>query len=82
MRLFGNLIDEWDNEAARAAATIPLLMAGAAGLRAVGTVIGESMMAKVSFNMVFNLRQQLFEQLLHYRLTILTPMPRVISYRA
>lgn len=64
VRLFGNLIDEWDNEAARAAATIPLLMAGAAGLRAVGTVIGESMMAKVSFNMVFNLRQQLFEQLL------------------
>ena len=64
VRLFGNLIDEWDNEAARAAATIPLLMAGAAGLRAVGTVIGESVMAKVSFNMVFNLRQQLFEQLL------------------
>ena len=64
VRLFGNLIDEWDNEVARAAATIPLLMAGAAGLRAVGTVIGESMMAKVSFNMVFNLRQQLFEQLL------------------
>lgn len=64
VRLFGNLIDEWDNEAARAAATIPLLMAAAAGLRAVGTVIGESMMAKVSFNMVFNLRQQLFEQLL------------------
>ena len=64
VRLFGNLIDEWDNEAARAAATIPLMMAAAAGLRAVGTVIGESVMAKVSFNMVFNLRQQLFDQLM------------------
>ncbi|HCY04606.1 MAG TPA: lipid ABC transporter permease [Gammaproteobacteria bacterium] len=64
VRLFGNLIDEWDNEAARAAATIPLLMAAAAGFRAIGTVIGESVMAKVSFNMVFNLRQQLFDQLL------------------
>ena len=32
VRLFGNLIDEWDNEAARAAATIPLMMAAAAGL--------------------------------------------------
>lgn len=64
VRLFGNLIDEWDNEVARAAATIPLMMAAAAGLRAVGTIIGESVMARVSFNMVFNLRQQLFEQLL------------------
>ncbi len=64
VRLFGNLIDEWDNEVARAAATIPLMMAAAAGLRAVGTVVGESVMARVSFNMVFNLRQQLFEQLL------------------
>ena len=64
VRLFGNLIDEWDNEVARAAATIPLMMAAAAGLRAVGTIIGESVMARVSFNMVFNLRQQLFNQLL------------------
>ena len=64
VRLFGNLIDEWDNEAARAAATIPLMMAAAAGLRAIGTIVGESVMARVSFNMVFNLRQQLFDQLL------------------
>ena len=42
VRLFGNLIDEWDNEAARAAATIPLMMAAAAGLRAIGTIVGEA----------------------------------------
>ena len=48
VRLFGNLIDEWDNEAARAAATIPLMMA-AAGLRAIGTIVGESVMAPSFF---------------------------------
>ena len=53
--LFGQLIDSWDDAAVRAAASIPLLMFGAALVRAAGTIVGETLIARVSFNVVFNL---------------------------
>jgi subfamily B ATP-binding cassette protein MsbA len=63
-KLFGDLIDSWDDAVVRAAATIPMLMFAAGLVRAVGTIAGESLIARVSFHVVFNLRQELFEHLL------------------
>ena len=62
--LFGQLIDSWDDAVLRAAASIPLLMFATAVIRAIGTILGESLIARVSFHVVFNLRQSLFDQLL------------------
>jgi len=62
--LFGDLIDSWDDAVMRAAATIPMVMFLTAVVRAIGTIIGESVIARVSFNVVFNLRQELFAHLL------------------
>ncbi|HBK19159.1 MAG TPA: hypothetical protein DDZ38_11010 [Gammaproteobacteria bacterium] len=64
-RLFGNLIDEWDDVQMRAAASIPMLMALATLLRAVGSIAGESAMARASFGVVYNLREELFSQILN-----------------
>lgn len=63
-RLFGDLINEWDNAEVRAAALIPLLMFGAAVVRGFGSIIGETFISRVSFNVVFNIRQALFSQVL------------------
>ena len=63
-KLLGDLIQEWDNAVVRAAATIPLLMFGAAVVRGTGAIIGETFISRVSFNVVFNIRQELFEQTL------------------
>lgn len=62
--LFGQLIDSWDDSVARAAASIPLIMFGTAVVRAIGTIIGDALISRVSFNVVFNLRRELFGQLL------------------
>jgi subfamily B ATP-binding cassette protein MsbA len=62
-KLFGQLIEEWDDPVARAAAMVPVLMGAAALVRAFGAIIGESLIARVSFNVVYNLREQLFTQL-------------------
>ena len=62
--LFGQMIDSWDDALAKAAASIPLLMFLTAIGRAFGTIIGESLIARVSFHVVYNLRQQLFAQLI------------------
>lgn len=62
--LFGQLIDSWDEAVIVAAASIPLLMFMTAISRASGTIIGEALMARVSFHVVYHLRQQLFGQLL------------------
>jgi len=64
-KLFGDLIDSWDDAVVRAAALIPLLMLGAAAVRAAGTIVGETLVSRVSFNVVFNLREQLFDHLLN-----------------
>ena len=65
VNLFGELVDDWDVGAARAAFFIPLAMLGAAVVRGLGEVIGEMLLAQVSFTVVHNLRMALFEQLLH-----------------
>ncbi len=64
VKLFGELIDEWDEPSLRIGATIPIMMCVAALVRAVGTILGETLMSRISFNMVYNLRAQLFDQLL------------------
>ena len=62
--LFGNLIDDWDNAKVRAAATIPLMMALVTVARAVGAIVGEAAMSRVSFGVVYDLREQLFGHIL------------------
>ena len=64
VKLFGELIDEWDEPDLRIGAAIPIMMCVAALVRAVGTILGETLMSRISFNMVYNLRAQLFDQLL------------------
>ena len=64
VKLFGELIDEWDEPDLRIGAAIPIMMCMAALVRAVGTILGETLMSRISFNMVYNLRAQLFDQLL------------------
>ena len=44
--LLGQLIDEWDDAAAKASAMVPLLMLGAGAVRAVGTILGEVLIAE------------------------------------
>lgn len=63
-KLFGDLIDSWGDAAVVAAASIPMMMFGAGLVRAFGTIIGESLIARASYNVVFNLRQALFEHML------------------
>ena len=63
-KLFGDLIDQWDDPEYRASALIPLMMGSAALVRAVGSILGESLIARVSFWVIFNLRQELFLKLL------------------
>ncbi len=63
-KLFGALIDQWDDPGYRASALIPLMMGSAALVRAVGSILGESLIARVSFWVIYNLRQELFLKLL------------------
>ena len=63
-KLFGDLIDQWDDPGYRASALIPLMMGGAAFVRAIGSIMGESLISRVSFWVIFNLRQELFLKLL------------------
>ncbi len=64
VKLFGALVDDWDADAADAALFIPLAMLGAAVVRGLGEVVGETLLSQVSFTVVHNLRMALFEQLL------------------
>ena len=63
-KLFGDLIDQWNDPEYRASALIPLMMGSAALVRAVGSILGESLIARVSFWVIYNLRQELFLKLL------------------
>ena len=65
LKLFGSLIDNWQQGLAEAALFIPLAMLGAALVRGAGEVLGEITLSQVSFTVVHNLRVALFEQLLH-----------------
>ena len=62
--LFGDLIDELKSTAAVAAGSIPLLMFATAVARAFGTIVGETLISRVSYGVVFELRRELFDQLL------------------
>ena len=62
--LFGNLIDDWDNAKVRAAATILTLMALVTVARALGAIMSEAAMSRVSFGVVYDLREQLFGHIL------------------
>jgi len=64
VRLLGDLIDNWNPQSSENIALIPWTMAGVGLVRAFGTVIGESLISRVSFNVVFNLRDGLFENVL------------------
>ena len=55
-QLFGELIDTWEEELVSIAYSIPVIMIGVAVIRALGTVIGEALISRVSFNVVFNIR--------------------------
>ena len=65
IKLFGDLIDDWEQGLADAALFIPLAMVGAALVRGGGEVVGEVTLSQVSLTVVHNLRLALFEQLLH-----------------
>jgi ATP-binding cassette, subfamily B, bacterial MsbA len=64
VKLFGDLIDSWDQHLAEPAYVIPLLMLAAALVRALGEVSGELLLSQISFGVVHNVRTQLFDQLL------------------
>ena len=64
VKLFGDLIDTWDQSAIQVAYRIPLLMIAAVLVRALGEVIGEILLSQISFSVVHNVRTQLFDQLL------------------
>ena len=66
-KMFGDLIDLWqqaDRPGAEAVLTIPLIMLAAAFARALGEIVGEILLSRISFTVVHNIRCQLFEQLL------------------
>ena len=63
-RLLGDLINDWDNAAKAAVITIPVIMFATAVARALGTIVGETFISRVSFHVVYNLRSALFENLL------------------
>jgi subfamily B ATP-binding cassette protein MsbA len=62
--LFGSLIDGWEDAQIRAAATIPIMMGIAAISRALGAIVGEAAMSRVSFGVVYDLREELFGHIL------------------
>ncbi len=63
LHLFGGLIDNWEAGLGDAAWRIPLALVGAAVLRGVGAMLGETLLSRVSLTVVHNLRQALFSQL-------------------
>lgn len=64
VRLFARLIDEMGSGELQPTATIPLVMFLTAIARGSGTIFGEALISRVSFNVVYNLRRELFAQLL------------------
>ena len=62
--IFAALIDTWGSDNLDTALYIPVAMFVAALVRAFGTIIGEMLLSLISFNVVYNLRVQLFDQLL------------------
>lgn len=66
VKLFGDLIESWDSTGATLSwQSIPVIMLGAAGIRAIGTIFGEALISRVSFHVVYNIRQALFSHILN-----------------
>ncbi len=59
-KMFGDLIDSWP----QTALSIPVIMLAAAFARALGEIIGEILLSRISHTVVHNIRCQLFEKLL------------------
>lgn len=64
VKLFGDLIDQWDAPDRTILLGIPLLMFLAALVRGFGEVIGELLLSKISFSVVHELRAELADRLL------------------
>ena len=65
VKVFGDLIENWEFTGETLTWTsIPVLMLGAALVRAVGTIFGEAWISRVSFHVVYNIRQALFGHIL------------------
>jgi subfamily B ATP-binding cassette protein MsbA len=64
VKLFGDLIDNWDDIVVRASWAIPATMCVVALVRGSGEVIGEMLLSQISFGVVHNIRTALFDRLL------------------
>lgn len=64
VRMFGDLVDGWQNNTSELARSIPLLIVAAAILRGCGEILGEILLARISFGVVHRIRTALFDQLL------------------
>jgi len=64
VKLFGELIDNWEPNLVTASWMIPTMMFAAALIRGTGEIIGELFLSQISFSVVHNIRTQLFDQLL------------------
>ncbi len=62
--IFADFIEAWGEEPRDAVGLIPLLLLALAFARAVGEIVGEMLLSKISFSVVHNVRTQLFDQLL------------------
>jgi subfamily B ATP-binding cassette protein MsbA len=64
VKLFGDLIDNWDLSLSDASLMIPTMMFAAAIARGLGEIVGELFLSQISFSVVHKIRTQLFDQLL------------------
>ncbi|MFK7912540.1 MAG: lipid A export permease/ATP-binding protein MsbA [Pseudomonadales bacterium] len=64
VKLFGDLIDQWDAPDQQFLLSIPILMFAAALVRGFGEIVGELLLSKISFSVVHELRAQLADRLL------------------
>ena len=76
VRLFGQLVDGWEEQAAQPLVFIPLAMLIAALARGLSELAGEALFNHISFSVIHNLRVQLFEQLLHLPSAFFDAMPQ------
>ncbi len=64
VRLFGELVDGWGASNSNVGLGIPVIMLSLAVCRAIGEVGGESLLSRISFSVLHNIRCQLFDHLL------------------
>lgn len=62
--IFADFIEAWGKDPSTAVGYIPQLLIGLALARAIGDIVGEMLLSKISFSVVHNVRTQLFDQLL------------------